>query len=137
MKFTPISTTTAIMQPWRSKYIRHVRGMLLKFLYFCGFCVRACTVCVRAYVRVCVPDMPRIFSGGGVGGGGPVGGGGTLIFSYIRRLESFFGVQNVEFQYFWGFSEKLIFSLGMKILWIFFLVSSQNWTIFSGHFYVF
>ena len=40
-------------------------------------------------------------------GGG--GGGGTLIFSYIRRLGSFFGVQNFEFQYFWGFSEKRIF----------------------------
>ena len=34
------------------------------------------------------------------------GGGGTLIFSYIRRLGSFFGVQNFEFQYFWEFSEK-------------------------------
>ena len=30
--------------------------------------------------------------------------GGTLIFSYIRRLASFFGGQNFEFQYFffWG-----------------------------------
>ena len=35
-------------------------------------------------------------------------GGDTLIFSYIRihRLGSFFGVQNFEFQYFLGFSEK-------------------------------
>ena len=33
----------------------------------------------------------------------------TLIFSYIRRLGSFFWVQNFEFQYFFGFSEKLIF----------------------------
>ena len=40
-----------------------------------------------------------------VGGGGG-GGGGTLIFSYIRRLGSYFGVQNFEFQYFLGFSEK-------------------------------
>ena len=38
----------------------------------------------------------------GMGGGG----GGTLIFSYIRRLGLFFGVQNFEFQYFWGFSEN-------------------------------
>ena len=30
------------------------------------------------------------------------GGGGTL----IRRLGSYFGVQNFEFQYFLGFSEK-------------------------------
>ena len=42
-------------------------------------------------------------------GGGGGGGGGTLIFTYIPRLESFFGVQNFEFQYFGGFSEKLIF----------------------------
>ena len=33
----------------------------------------------------------------------PRGGGGTLIFSYIRRLGSFFGVQNCEFKYYWGF----------------------------------
>ena len=35
--------------------------------------------------------------------------GGTLIFSYIRRLGPFFWVQNFEFQYYFGFSEKLIF----------------------------
>ena len=38
------------------------------------------------------------------GGGG--GGGGTLIFSYVRRLSPFFGVQNFEFRYFLGFSKK-------------------------------
>ena len=43
---------------------------------------------------------------------------GILIFSNIRRLGSFFCVQNFEFQYFWGF-QKNIFG-GMKILWIFF-----------------
>ena len=42
--------------------------------------------------------------GGGGGGGGPQGG--TLIFSHIRRLGPFFGVQNSEFQYFLEFSEK-------------------------------
>ena len=31
---------------------------------------------------------------------------GTLIFSYIRRLGQFLGVQNFEFQYFWGFQKK-------------------------------
>ena len=36
-------------------------------------------------------------------GGG--GGGGTLIFSYIRRLGSFLGVQNFLFQYFLGFTD--------------------------------
>ena len=45
-------------------------------------------------------------------------GGGTLIFSYKRRLGSFFWVQNFEFQYFWGFRKMNIF-WGMKILWIF------------------
>ena len=32
---------------------------------------------------------------------------GTLIFSYIRRLGSFFFGQIFEFQYFLGFSEKM------------------------------
>ena len=36
----------------------------------------------------------------------PRGGGGTLTFSHIRRLGPFLGVQNPEFQYFLGFSEK-------------------------------
>ena len=34
------------------------------------------------------------------------GGGGTLIFSYIRRLEFFFLVQNPEFQYYFGFQKN-------------------------------
>ena len=54
--------------------------------------------------------------------------GGTLIFSHIRRLGPFFWVQNSEFQYFFGFSEKGIFFWGIKILWIFFGGPSQNWT---------
>ena len=66
----------------------------------------------------------------------PGGGGGIQIFSYIRWLGSFLGVPNFEFQYFWGFSEKLIF-WGMNILWLFFGGSSQNWTIFRGHFIAF
>ena len=36
----------------------------------------------------------------GKGGILPGGGGGTLIFSHIRKLWSFFRVQNFEFQYF-------------------------------------
>ena len=35
-------------------------------------------------------------------GGGGGGGGGTLIFSYLRRLGSFFGVKNFKFQIFFG-----------------------------------
>ena len=53
------------------------------------------------------------------------GGGGTLIFSHIRRLWLFFGVQNFEFQYFGAFSEDFV---------DIFRGSSQNWTIFRGHF---
>ena len=34
------------------------------------------------------------------------GGGGTLIFSYIQWLGSFFWVQNLEVQYFWGVFRK-------------------------------
>ena len=58
---------------------------------------------------------------------GPDPRGGTQIFSHIGRLSPFFLVQNSEFQYLFGFSEKMIFLGGMKILWIFFLGSSQNW----------
>ena len=64
------------------------------------------------------------------------GGGGTLIFSYIRRLGPFFWVQNFEFRYFFGFSEKLIFFVYENFVDIF-LGSSQNWTILRGHFYAF
>ena len=56
-----------------------------------------------------------------MGGGG---GGGTLIFSHIRRLGLFFGVQNSEFQYFFGFQKNEYF-WGMKILWIFFGVITK------------
>ena len=53
------------------------------------------------------------------------GGGGTLIFSYIRSLGSFFGVQHFESQYFFRFSEKCKNISGMKILWIFFGVITK------------
>ena len=39
----------------------------------------------------------------------PRGGGGTLVFSYIPWLVSFFGVQNFDFQYFWGFQKNKFF----------------------------
>ena len=63
------------------------------------------------------------------------GWGDTLIFSYIHRLGGIFGVQNFEFRYILGFSEKRVF-WGMKIC-EYFLGSSHNWTIFRGHFYAF
>ena len=43
---------------------------------------------------------------------GPPGGGGggcTLIFSYKRRLGSFFWVQNFKFQYYFGFQKNKYF----------------------------
>ena len=36
-----------------------------------------------------------------------------------------------------GGVQKNEYFLGTKILWIFFWGSSQNWTIFRGHFYAF
>ena len=48
------------------------------------------------------------------------GGGVTLIFSYIRRLGSFFGVQKIEFPFFFniflGVIRKIIIFWGMMIL---------------------
>ena len=78
--------------------------------------------------------------------------GSTLIFSYICRLGSFFGVQNFEFQYFWGFQKKkyflgyedfvdifwghhkigLYFGLFLCILWSFLKVIVQSGNIFLG-----
>ena len=58
-------------------------------------------------------------------------GEGTLIFSYIRRLGSFLGVQNFKFQYFGVFQTKEYF--WGDTFW----GSSQNWAIFRGHFYAF
>ena len=43
----------------------------------------------------------------------PRGGGGSLIFSYIRRLGSFFLVQLFEFQYYLRFLEKMNIFGGM------------------------
>ena len=66
----------------------------------------------------------------------PRGRGVTLIFSCICRLGSFFGVQILNFNIFGGFQKNEYF-WGMKILWIFFGGSPQNWTIIRGHFYAF
>ena len=64
------------------------------------------------------------------------GGGGTQIFSYIRKLGPFFGVQNFEFRYFLGF-QKNNFFWGYENFVDIFWGSSHNWTIFRGHFYIF
>ena len=60
--------------------------------------------------------------------------GGTLILSYIRRLEPFFGVQNFEFKLFLGFQKNEFFG-GYEDFVDIFWGSSQNWTIFRGHLY--
>ena len=67
-------------------------------------------------------------------------GGGVLWYFHTYVGSGYFWVQNSEFQYFWGFWEKCIFLGGMKILWIFFGGSSQNWAslrVISKHFRVF
>ena len=66
--------------------------------------------------------------------------GVTPIFSHICRLCPLFRVQNLEFQYFLGFSEKGIFFGGMRTLWIFFFFwggggHHKKRIGFSGHFY--
>ena len=57
------------------------------------------------------------------GGGG--GGGGTLIFSHLRRLGPFFGVQILHFNIFWGFQKNEYF-LGYEDFVDIFGGSSQN-----------
>ena len=64
------------------------------------------------------------------------GGGGTLIFSYIRRLGSFFLFKILDSTFFWIFRKFL----GKKILWIFLGVHHKI-ELYSGvismHFRVF
>ena len=48
----------------------------------------------------------------------------------------FFGVQNFEFQYFWGCQKNKYF-WGYEDFVDIFFGSSQNWTILRGHFYAF
>ena len=64
------------------------------------------------------------------------GGGGTLIFSYIRRLGSFFWFKILNFIIFGGFQKNEYFFVYGDFVDIF-LGSSKNWTIFWGHFYAF
>ena len=62
---------------------------------------------------------------------------GTLIFLYMSKVRLFLGgIQNFEFQYLLGFSEKLIFGGYEDFVDIFF-GSSQNWTILRGNSYAF
>ena len=67
---------------------------------------------------------------------GPPGGGGALIFSYIRRLGSLFGFKILNFNILLGFQKNkknFRYEDFVDIFW----GSSQNLTIFRGHFYAF
>ena len=66
----------------------------------------------------------------------PRGGGGVLwYFHTYLGSGHFWGIKILIFNIF-GVFRKINIFWGMKILWIFF-GSSQNWTIFRGHFYSF
>ena len=68
------------------------------------------------------------------------GGGGTLIFLHIRRLGLFFGFKILNFNIFWGFSEKMNIFLGYEDFVDIFFGSSLNWTslrVISKQFRVF
>ena len=71
-------------------------------------------------------------------GGG--GGGGTLIFSYMRRLGSFFGVQNFRFnifggfrknEYFWGYEAFKDIFWGHHKIGLYLGVLSMHYRVFS------
>ena len=51
-------------------------------------------------------------------------------------IRLFFGAQNFEFQYFWGFQKNEYF-LGYEECVDIFWGSSQSLTVFRGHFYAF
>ena len=77
-------------------------------------------------------EKKLVYSPGGGGGGE----GGTLIFLYIHRLGSFFLVQNFEFQYFWGFSERKkifggIFFGGHYKIGLYLVVIAMYFRVFS------
>ena len=105
---------------WSLVFIHYITFKLknLYFFSFCCFFVLIWCDCWFGQIVVGRADLSSL--GGGGGGFGQIvvgradlsslgGGGGTLIFSYTCRLWPFFWGQIFEFQYFWGFSEKLIF----------------------------
>ena len=70
---------------------------------------------MRSFVKIKSTTYP--------GGGGGGGGGYSEIFIHTLAWVIFW-VRSFEIQYFWGFSKKNI-SWGMKILWIFFGVTTK------------
>ena len=87
-----------------SIYILLVRAII----YFKTICLVAATKKVPCDTEILVMSDQSLccLHEGSLGLQGR-GGGGTLIFSYIRRLGSFFRVQNFEFQYFLGGFRKM------------------------------
>ena len=57
----------------------------------------------KAWVKCVNSAVHHFFVGSNPRGGG---GGGYLIFSYIRRLGSFLGVQNLNFNIFGGYKKN-------------------------------
>ena len=62
-------------------------------------------------------------------------GGGTLIFSYIRRLSSFFWFNFLNFNIFGGFQKNKYFFGNEDFVDILGVI--KNWTIFRDRFYAF
>ena len=68
------------------------------------------------------------------GGGG--GGGVLLYFNTYVGSGYFLGFKILNFNIFWVF-QKIEYFCGYEYFVEIFLGSSQNWTIFRGHFYAF
>ena len=66
----------------------------------------------------------------------PGGGGVTLIFHAYVGSGHFLGFKILNFNFLGGFQKNKYF-LGYENFVDIFLGSSQNWTIFRGHFYAF
>ena len=68
------------------------------------------------------------------------GGGGTLIFSYIRRLGSFLGFKNLNFnifgvfrksEYFWGYEDFMDIFWGHRTIGLYLGVTYMHFRVFS------
>ena len=81
---------------------------------------------------MCVCVCVCVWGGGGAGQGG---GGYSDIFIRIGSVH-FLGFKILNFDIFGGF-QKNKYSFGYENFVDNFLGSSQNWTIFRGHFYIF
>ena len=66
------------------------------------------------------------------------GGGGGVLWYFHTHVRSvhFLGFKILNFDIFWGFQKNKYF-FGYEKFVVIFWGSSQNWTIFRGHFYAF